>query len=350
VTRAVVVVVVLVLLAACDRSPSARPAGGGDAAPVSYRISYRVTTGGTTATEVHTVRRPFLGRVDLDGATRVSDVGLLATASTGSSWLRMQIPVAPALGDVRPDVVLDDAIARGIARRHGERTVAGRRCRVVELGGPVTGGTLTPIGAVKGESAEACIAPDGLVLAESWRMQGKVQRDMTATKVDVGPVDDDAFDVPDGARVLSFKEGGGSVRPVTDDHDVPFAERWTIRVPAGFHHVGRYLVVPPALGAPVDPAAPRRAEVALVTDVWERGGDVLLLDQGATVGGAEPGDERPYARQVHLGAIGDGTLVLDLRLDEVRVPRPDGGFVRVAGTLAPDRLLDVATTLRQEDQ
>jgi hypothetical protein len=343
-----VVLAVALLLAGCGRSEPPRVER--EAAPTSYRITYEVTTGDVTTTEVHTVRRPFLGRIDIGDATRVTDAGVLATTSPGAPWVRIQVPIAPAAGDVRPDVVLDDAIEAGLAEEAGTRRVAGRSCRVVRLGGPMSGGTLTPIGAVAGESAEACVDGAGLVLAETWRADGETQRELRATSVEVGDVDDDVFAVPHGAEELTFRQGGGSVEAVDRDDDPGFAESWRADVPDGFEHAGRYLVLPPKLGEPVDPVVPRQADVALLTDVWVRGADVLIVDQGAVRGdGVPPWDDRPYSEDVALGALGDGVVVFDLRLSEVRVSRPDGGFVRVAGTLPPDRLVAVARSLELEE-
>jgi hypothetical protein len=347
VRRLVAAIAAVGALAACSGEA---PRVEQSAPPTSYRITYEVTTGDTTTTEIHTVRRPFMGRVDIGDTSRVTDVGLLATSSPDTPWVRIQVPIAPAGGDVRPDAVLDDAIAAELVEEAGTRRIAGRSCRVVRLGGPMSGGTLTPVGAVAGESAEACVDGTGLVLAETWLVDGDVQREMEATSVEVGDVDDDVFAVPSGATDLTFRQGGGSVEAVARDEDPGFSERWRADVPDGFEHAGRYLVLPPQLGEPVDPSVPRSADVALLTDVWVRGADVLIIDQGAARGGgAPPWDERPYSKDVALGALGDGTVVFDLRLSEVRVARPDGGFVRVAGTLPPDRLVELARSLELEE-
>ncbi|HVM51882.1 MAG TPA: hypothetical protein VM262_01675 [Acidimicrobiales bacterium] len=325
------------------------------AVPTAYRITYEVVTGGVPSTEVHTVRRPFQSRIEVGRATRVSDAGVLATTSDGASWVRIEVPLALAGGDLRPDAVLDDALAAGVVEVVGTRRVAGRPCRVVAFGGPVGGGTLTPVGAVAGESVEACIDGAGLVLAESWSVAGVVRREREAVRVEVGevlgPVGDDVFGVPASASTLSFGDGGGSVRAVAPGEDPGFTERWQATVPAGFEHAGRWHVLPPAVGAPVDPTVPRAADVALVTDVWVRGPDLVLVDQGAVVGGGPPPwDDRPWGEPVDLGALGPGELVFDLRLSEVRVVRGDGGFVRVAGTLPPAELVAVARSLELEEE
>ncbi len=339
----------VLLLAACGSDATSEDDAVATT-PIAYRITYETTTGDATTTEDRAVLRPFLSRVETGGATRVTDVGLLATASSGAPWVRIEVPIAPAGGDLRPDAVLAAALDAGIVAERGSRRSLGRSCRGIELGGPVSSGTLTPIGAVAGESAEACIDDIGLVLAETWTVDGEVVLAREAVDVEVGDVASDAFSVPARAESLAFAQGGGSVRRVADDEDPGFAERCHLRAPAGFEHEGRYLVLPPALGATVDPSMPRRAEVALMTDVWTDGMDVVLLDQGAARGGASaPWDARPYTEEVDLGDAGSGVVVFDLRLNEVRVERPDGGFVRVAGTLPPDRLVAIARTLELEE-
>jgi hypothetical protein len=339
------------LFAVVARDGGAAAPDAVDGVPSAYTITYETTAAGVTSTEARTVHRPFLSRVDVGDTSRVTDAGVLATSSPGAPWVRIAVPIAPAGGDLRPDAVLDDAIEAGLVEVHGRDEVLGRSCRVIELGGPVSGGTLTPIGAVAGESAEVCIDDAGLVLRETWTVDGVVQRARRAVRVEIGDVDDDVFTVPEVARQLGFGDGGGSVRSVAADEDPGFAETWRATVPDGFRHTGRYLVLPPAVGTPVDPTMPRAADIALVTDVWTDGVDVLLLDQGAATGAAaRPWDERPYTEPVSLGALGRGVVVFDLRLNEVRVDRPDGGFVRLAGTLPPGRLVQLARQLVLEDR
>jgi hypothetical protein len=303
---------VALLVASCGGDDVDEP-GGPDGPVRSYRIVYEVEGGGE---EIVTVRRPFLGRVELEGgAVRVSDAGVLATRSGGAEWARIEVPIALAVGDLRGDLV-------DVPEDAPQRTLAGRTCRVVD---------------------ELCIDDAGLVLADERR---------TAVSVDVDDEPaDDLFDVPADAITLSFDAGGGAVEEIAVDGQPGFVETWTLStVPAGFDHVARYAVAPPPLGAPVESTGmPRTADVALVTDVWVRGADVLLLDQGATVGGAPP----PWSAargemDVELGELGRGTAVTDPRMNEVRATRPDDGFVRVAGTLPVRELVRIARSLERE--
>src|SRR5205823_3628561 len=57
--------------------------------------------------------------------------------------------------------------------------------------------------------------------------------------------------------------------------------------PAGFVETGRYAVVPPQPRTPLDPSARLRL-VSGVRDVYVRGADVIVVDQGGTLGGVAP--------------------------------------------------------------
>ena len=315
--------------------------------PAAYTIDYRTQYADAPPHDERLeVVRPLRSHVTDGTIERVSDLGWLATGSAGSAWLRMEVPIAPAVGDIRPLVVLDGA-PDGVFERRGTRTVAGRECQLLRFGGPVSSGVLTPVGTAPGEYADVCIDADGLVLAETWVIDGDEVRSRVATAVSEGPVDPDRFSLPDHVTELSPDDGGGAVAPVDATADPGFAEYWRPgAVPAGFHPLGRWAVVPPRVGEMQPPGAGRASDVALITDVWTRGADLLVIDQGATRNGAAaPWDDRPVIDHVELGDLGAASVVWDLRMSEVRVLRPDGGFVRVAGTLRPHDLVDVARHL-----
>jgi hypothetical protein len=331
--------------------PGAAPLTGGAASgddpsgvPTEYVVTYEVTfEDGATHAERIAVSRPFRSEVRSGDTARISDAGVLATAGGDGSWLSIEVPIAPATADLRPDAVLADAVAAGHVEVRGRHRVAGTTCQEHRFGGPVASGSLTPVGTTPGEHADVCIDDRGLVLRERWVLHGRLVRERTATDVSVGRAR--VGDVPAEARHLSPEAGGGAVEAVAADHDPGFDERWSVDVPAELSHVGRWLVVPPARERP-DPGHPRPTEVALVTDAWQRGADLVLLDQGATLPGVDPPwDDRPAATTVDLGAAGTAEVVWDLRATEVRIQRPDGGFVRLAGTLPPDELVAIARTL-----
>lgn len=328
-----------------DGRERSAPSAGTTDPPISYAITYRVThDDGTEVAERIEVARPFRSAVGAGDAERVSDLGLLATVGGDGQWVRIEVPLAIASGDLRPDAVLAAAVDAGHVEVRDEHRVAGVRCREHRFGGPVSSGVLTPVGAVPGEHADVCLDQRGLVLRERWVAGGRTLRERTATTVEVRAATPDVT-VPAGARPLPVEAGGGSVEAVAEDHDPGFSERWAIDEPAGFDHVGRWVVLPPSLERR-EPGIARTAQVALVTDAWRRGADLVLLDQGATVAGvAPPWDDRPITTRADLGRLGTADVAWDLRSSEVRLTRPDGGFVRVAGTLPPADLVALARTL-----
>src|SRR4051812_25437640 len=115
----VVAVLGIVALAACSSgSPSAK---GHGAVPTSYVIEYRVVTGDTTSTETLSVRRPFDGRVELrtsggDSTASVSSFGRLLLAGAGSQTGLIAQPPAPAIGDVRPEISIDELVGEGVVK------------------------------------------------------------------------------------------------------------------------------------------------------------------------------------------------------------------------------------------
>lgn len=325
------------------------PSEVGSEAPLAYAITYRVEAGDTVTTEVLTVERPFRSRLTTHegGSTqgrilseRSSDLGVLATSS-GGPWGRLVVPPAPASADLRPDVALAAAVTAGLVDDLGAGTVGGRACRRYRTATSVAGGTL--LEPLSGEHAEVCIDAVGLVLSERWELDGSVVRTKRAVALSFD--DDPDLVVPAGDEL----DGSGQVERVADDAPSPFPDRFAIgALPAGFELVGRYAVVPPDLTArPDEPAT--APEVATITDVWRRGADLLILDQGASVG-PDPFPATQAGTPVRLADPGldDATLVLDLRANEVRIRTEDGGFVRVSATLPPDELVAVARSLAPE--
>lgn len=317
------------------------------AEPESYRIVYETEFADSPAfEEVLQVQRPFRSRLDNPTNSRSSDLGELVTGGEDGA-VRIQVPIVPAGDDVRPSAVIDAAIDAGHLELLGTDRVAGRACRMIRFGGPVASGFLVPVGTEPDEFADVCIDGAGLVLSESWSIDGEVVRTRRAVEVTTGIP---RFDTLEADRELAAREGGGAVRPTAAEEDPGFAEYWVLPdVPAGFEHLGRWAVVPPDPDLDATPGEPRVPGTAFVTDVWTRGGDIVILDQGAAVrGDSVPFDDRALTEQRRAGALGEVEVVWDLRMSEVRSRRDDGGFVRVAGTLPPDQLVAIAATLRLE--
>lgn len=312
--------------------------------PQAFTITYHVTAGDATTTEVLAVRRPFASRLVVhEGdstkgqvlSQRASDLGVLATTS-GTQWGRLVVPPALASGDLRPDAVLASAVGSKVLRDLGPSSVAGRACRTYVAATTVSAGTLEAPG--NDERAEVCIDAAGLVLQERWTIDSKVVRTRRAVAL---RFDADDLTVPQGTAL----PGGGLLNKLADDAPIPFPVALSFGTfPTGFTHVGRYAVVPPDLSPTRGSDAPKTTKVATVTDVWARGADVLILDQGAA-SGVDPFVTSSIAAPVDLPGFASSRLVLDLRATEIRIRLDDGGFVRVAGTLPPEELVALARTL-----
>lgn len=345
-----------------DAPVSRRLPDGADVAigrvPDTWRITYRVTTGtddGTsTVMEVVSVRRPFESRLEThvgDDATgdaqsvRVSALGRLRLATAGSQPSVVAHPIAVAADDLRIDPLLPVAVDEALLERRERREVAGRVCQVFRSDGPLGSGPLTPIGTAG--HTDTCVDDAGLALEEEVVVDGDRIVHRIAVEVDVEPdLADDAFVA--GDPTAPPDQGGGSVLRMRPGSRPPgtFWELDADALPAGFEPCGRFSVVPPQTEGFTDPAK-ESSIVASTTDVWVRGGDLLVVDQGATLGGGAPfvpGD----ADKVDLGDLGQGEVLLTASGNEVRVVLATGGFLTVTGTLPVDELVEVARGLHEQ--
>lgn len=336
-----------------DRDSQGIPAAVGTDAPIAYRIVYQTTTPDTVGTEEHVVHRPFDARVtvrDKDDkviSERWSTLGRLVTRSQGAEAVRIDTAIAPATDDVRPDRFRDLLVeAKQLVGHDETQQVGGRRCTFASEAGEIDtsdDGT-QPSGDPVKVLVSRCVDQQGLVLEERWTTTtGDRVLTKRAVELEVGD-DVPGIDVPD-ASPLGVDKGNGAVTKVDDHARPPFREAFELPTPEGFTFVGRYAVAPARLSR-TPGAIPADADLALYTDVWRRGPDLLLLDQGATKGGAAPFDPSTRIRDVSLGALGQAELAGDLRSAEIRILRPDSGFVRLSGTIAPDELARLAGTLQ----
>lgn len=325
--------------------------------PPTWRITYRVTTGSgdgaSTVTEVAEARRPFESRLETyagdDSAgdprtVQVSSFGRTRLAGPGLEPSVVAAPIGVGLHDLRIDPLLPAATDAGLLERREHREVAGRICQVLRSDGPLRAGPLTP--PAEGTYADSCVDADGLVLEQVVVVDGDRVLHQVATEVEVGvDLDDDRFRT--GEITVPADQGGGSVLRIRPG-SIPPGPFWVLDeadVPAGFEPCGRFSVVPPQ---PHDLADPLRSSslIASATDVWVDGPDLLIVDQGATLGGAPPfvaGGGEP----VDLGPLGEGEILLDAGGNEVRVLLGGGGYLSVQGTLPPADLAAVARSLRQ---
>ena len=335
--------------------------GGGDGlpevegrtAPEAYRIVYRVLTPESSGEEERVVHRPFDAHVvERDGqgnvtAERWSTLGRLVTRSQGAEAVRIDTAIAPAASDVRPDLFAERLEAAGDLAPGSEGRIGGRPCTRVREAGTIGTARPTDEGTPQTGSlqvvVERCVDAVGLVLEERWTTPGG-ERVLTKRAVELEVGDDVPEIDPPEADALPAEQGNGAVRELEADAPPPFLEAWSLPTPDGFTFVGRYAVQPARVATSPD-VLTRDPDVALYTDVWERDGDLLVLDQGASQSGTLPFDPRSSLGPVDVTGIGPAELAVDLRIAEVRLTRPEGGFVRLAGTLDPDELLALARTL-----
>jgi hypothetical protein len=328
--------------------------------PSAYELVYRVESfaaGKTTiATDRVWVRRPFDSRLEeWSGAPpgrkklseQVTNFGRLGTAHQGSSGTRLQVPPGIAGSDLRADAALLRALKAKSVERREERRVAGRLCRVYRAGGPINAGDVVAYKKGAEEYADACIDGSGFLLEEFWYLKGKPLRRRLAVSVQEEPKLDDAlFALPEGTD-LDRKAGGGLLKKLSDDSRPP-GMFWELpATPEGWELYGRYAVLPPQAQSPTDPMAGDR-QIASVADVYVKGADVVIVDRGGTLASTtQPLGKTPGSTKVNAGELGDGELIVDFRSSEVRVQPKSGGFIRVLGTIAPERLLELARTMHQ---
>jgi hypothetical protein len=254
----------------------------------------------------------------------------------------METPPAVAPFDVRLDVVAAEAQRAHLVRPTGTRTVAGRACAVyrsrqslnaVDLAG-------TPTTA---DHVDTCIDAKGLVLSEQRVADGKVTQRREAIAVNIG-ADAANHRFATVGDHIPLKNGGGRIVGVTDDSRPPSADYWSLaEPPSGFHHAGRFAVVPPQPKAGVtngqDPT------VTEMADVYLRGADVVVIEQGETIGGVAFSPSTT-GEPVDAGKLSDGRMVLSARATTVSaLASGKKYFVRVSGTLRPDDLLTIARRL-----
>jgi hypothetical protein len=328
-----------------------------DAAPLPapephdrYRMTYRVSAGASAPTvEVLTVDRPFTSELvtkgddgDVRGIHRWAFGRVITAVGDEDPTV---FAVGPNVGgyDFHARSAVDEAVESGLLERREQREVIGRRCQVYRTGTSVSDGVLAPVGDVEDEYADVCIDADGLLLEEWWVLDGHAIRQRLATELDESVPDAFGDGWVEEPTSMPVGQGGGSVRrlrpgsaPPGDFFEAPSA-------PEGFTHLGRYTVVPPQA---IDMAEADSGKiVASTADVWVRGGDVVVLDQGGTRGGVDTYPRDPDNRTVEIAGVGTAEIVLGLATNEVRIQRDVGKFVRVIGTLTSDELLAVARSL-----
>jgi len=319
------------------------------ARPTAYQVVYRATSTATgnavTTWEVLTVHRPFDSSditYNADPAANPGpphsatwfDIDTLYTLD-GTNTVRRVSGRQPGLAgsDQALGIELNDLVKRKLAKNLGHaETVAGRRCQLVRFAEPPVG----PVKPLGHDRDDICLDGDGLILAESYSISGRLVYQRTAVRLHIGPVSDpmsptDAQPLPGGKSEGTTKKGV--------DPNAPIAAPAT---PAG------YVAAPPEI---FTLPAPTGSGLAAQSTVWafSRGPDVVVVEAGFEGGGGYPWNgQQTRTAPVHLAGLGNGTSVLTSEGPQLQVPLGPGSWVRVSGTVPLPALVTFAQQLKRK--
>jgi len=325
--------------------------------PSGYHITYTITTPNSSGyTQELFVRRPFEsfeqeisgGKPYLTTAMRLGEE--VFRSKTGTSSL-VHTALSPALRDIRLDAVASYAIQAKMLRLVGRARVLGETCYVFRSGAALNSGPLKPIGSRS--YVDSCIDRRGLVVYERTTTRGKVTAERRATRIAIGSARSAADYSMDG-QALAANKGGGAMQLLTLDSRPSSGPFWDIaRAPARFRHVGRYVVIPSQPEAyanmtalTMSPTGFPGSLVVSIDDVYVRGANALVIEQGSTVNDATFSPPSG-GKDVDLGPVlGHGQLLLSASASEVAAEPHEGNrFIRVIGTLPPDELIAIARSM-----
>ena len=324
--------------------------------PISYRAVYRSESGSgddqIVTTDKIWVNRPFQSRLESftgapPGEKRLSEevANFGVRRSDGDNEEPLVLAVTPQVGaaDVRVAPALADAVDAKLVERREVRRVAGRLCQVYRSGTFFSDSVFKA--ASEEERADSCVDEAGIVLEEVLFAGDRQILRKVAVEIEEDAVNGDDLFVT-GDPTVTVKDGGGFLRQA-DPTSGPVGEYLDVSaVPEGFTRRGRYTVIPPQPENFTDPTRESQ-QIAGTVDVFERGPDFVLVDQGATLRGAEPFRVDPASQMVDAGPLlGPAEVLLGPRGSEVRVARGGGRYVRVYGTLPVTELAAVARTLQ----
>ena len=346
-------------LAPISREGSEEVAGGVVApapAPVSYRIVYRVEDVGPEIgyrTDVVSVRRPWESRLDSRSgrppgdeelSSQVATFGQRRTHAVGQDPVVLELGPALPASDVRTAAVLEPAVAAGRIERREVRRVAGRLCQVYRSGDYLSAVSLSP--PAEELHADSCVDGAGLLLEEVLVSEGKPIARRVAVEVEEGvALADDRF--PTGEPTLDASKGGGSLRRLAEGSTPPGPFFVADAIPEGFTATGRFSLVPPQAENFGEDGTRQAFQRAGIVDVYVRGIDVLVVEQGATLQGAPPFEPDPTNPTVDLAAFGTGEVRFSALGNSVRAQRAGGRYVQATGTLPHDELAAVLRSLRE---
>lgn len=324
--------------------------------PESYRIDYRVEGYGGDAVVVTSdrlfVRRPFESRLesferpvadDSPSSVQISAFGSISVQGASGERVVVAAPPGPGISDVRLTASLDGALEDERFDLGERREVIGRECQVIRTAVGLSTGDLEPPRS-SSEYADTCIDADGLVLEEVLFDGGEPLLRRVATEVEIGvDLEDDLFKT--GEPSLPTREGGGFFAELAPGSRAPGTFYEVVDAPRGYDHRGRYAVVPTQAELFSDDN--REGErLTFISDVYVKGPDLVVLDQGGTLGGVEPfGNVRGVEVEVAVEGAEDAVLTYGQGGPIAIVRLGDGRFLRARTTTSPDVLLDLLAAL-----
>jgi hypothetical protein len=321
----------------------------------AYSVTYDVKPDRADRySEELSVRRPFEsvdanlkhGTPFLETVMRLGDE-VISTGPDAATLVHTAL--SPTKRDVRLDVVARDAIRAHRLRVVGRSRVLNTTCYIVRSAAALNAGPLEPLAGTS--YVDSCIDRRGLVLFERTTRNGHLVEERIATHVATGSASVRRAAFAMRGRAIPASRGGGGVRELTIDSRPPVGPFWDITAPpVGFRHRGRFAVVPSQPQAydtpPTNPFEPPGSLVASIDDVYVRGHDAIVIEQGSTVNDAKF-TPPSGGIDVDLGPVlGRGQLLLAASGSEVDA-EPDEGvrFVRIVGTVPPEELIALARSM-----
>lgn len=328
--------------------------------PTSVRIDYAVESFGgaepVRTSDRLSLHRPFRSRLETyDGprpggepsSVQISDLGGLENSGQESDRLALAVPPAPGVSDVRLGRSLPDALRDGVVELGERRRVLGHECQVIRTAFALASSDLfTPTSS--DSYADTCVDARGIVLEETLVEDGDTLLHRIATAVDVDvTLDDELFET--GEPSIATEDGGGFFAEMDPSSRPPGRFFEVGAAPEGFERLGRFLVIPPQAENFNDPLR-RGNRLTFVSDVFVRGGDVVVLDQGGTLGHQDPfPDVRGTTVEVDLDSAETSLLTYSRSGPLLLVKRGQGRFLRARGTTTPDVLVDLIGSLEPVD-
>jgi hypothetical protein len=227
-------------------------------------------------------------------------------------------------------VELQELRDRGLVQLLGRSNVGGESCELARLGEPPVGPIALPQGT---GHDDMCIDRSGIDLREVWTYHGAVVEERTAVEVRIGPPDPVIHDAPS----LSSAQRS-SARPVLSVAQTTGPSYLAMPpMPEGF--TARPAVATVAYN-PTDPN-----QVTDTSTIWSfsSGGAVLTVEAGQ--GQLPWGPGNTPTDTVRLNALGTASSALRSDGPEIRVELDRGRWIRVRGTVPPERLASYASGL-----